>query len=217
MRKIARLTLAVLACVLLAAFGGLGWFFFYSGDLPDISRLRDFAPTNRLVVVDDCLEGPVTAIPYDQIGKNLRDAVASAEYSHGTAHVSVLIARGLFCHSHDKPLIRHLKETRTKLQLDRRYSEQELLTIYLNRVAMGECGSGVEAASQRLFHKPAVDLSPAQAALIAGMIRSPSGLSPVRHPERAMARRNEVLDAMAAAGTLSQDAAKSAKTEPLLN
>jgi membrane peptidoglycan carboxypeptidase len=197
---------------------GADWFFFYSRDLPDMSHLRDFSPSTQKQTTDTCLVGPVIALPFDQIGKNLRDAVTSVETPsrQGVSAVSVQIARTLFCNS-DRHLTRRVKVLRTAIQLDRRFSKQELFTIYLNRVYLGECGSGVEIASQCLFHKTASSLTPAQAALLAGMIRHPSRFSPLHHPERALERRNEVMDAMVAAGTLSQSAAQSAKSSRLLD
>jgi membrane carboxypeptidase/penicillin-binding protein len=216
-RKTARVLLIVFGGAVFLVLGGAGWLVFYSRDLPDTTHLNDFAPATQRQVTADCLDGPVIALPYDQIGKNLRDAVSSVERTagHRTAGLSVQVARTLFCNSHDKMLTRHLKELRVAIQLDRHFSKQELFTIYLNRVYLGDCGDGVESTAQCLFHKDASNLTAAEAALIAGMIRSPSRFSPYRHPERALARRNEVLNAMVAAKTLSLVEAASAKAMPL--
>jgi membrane carboxypeptidase/penicillin-binding protein len=207
---------------------------FYSSDLPDLKHLSDFAPTSPRLVKDACLDGPVTAIPPDQIGSNLRIAAGAVEVdSNGNgalrnlfrelqgspshhAPVSMQIARTLFCNSHDKILTRHLKELRTAIQLDRRFSKENLLAIYLNRAYLGESGTGVENASQTLFHKSSSNLTTPEAALVAGLIRSPRKDSPFRHPDRALARRNEVLEAMVAAGMLSPAEAQSAMSVPLL-
>jgi membrane peptidoglycan carboxypeptidase len=219
MRNVVRVALIVFGGAVLAVVCGAGWFFFYSRDLPDTNHLHDFALTAQQQAIDTCLVGPVVANPFDQIGKNLRDAVAIIETppQHGGPPVSVQIARTLFCNSNDKMLTRHLKELRTAIQLDRGFSRQELLTIYLNRVYLGECGTGVENAAQCFFHKGAANLTPAEAALIAGMIGSPSRYSPSRHPDRALEQRNTIIDAMVAAGTLSQTDAQSAKSSRLLD
>lgn len=227
MRKLLWVVLIVFACGALLVLGGACWFYFYSRDLPDMTHLRDFAPASRQQLIDECLAGTVAAIPFDQIGKSLRDAAASLGISaeadsqktspRSQVDLSLQIARTLLCHSHDKRVVHNLKELRIAIQLDRHFSMQELLTIYLNRVSLGECGSGVENAAQCLFHKSTVDLDSAEAALIAGMINSPSRYSPTRHPDRALARRNAVLDAMVAAGKLSLADANAAKSAPLLD
>ena len=216
MRKITRIALVGLAVMVLITLGGLGWVFFYSRDLPDIGHLRNFAPTNPVSLTDDCLDRPVVAIPYQQIGGNLRDAVASAEFDQKRVSLQVQIARTLFCKS-DKQLSRQLKELRTALQLNLRFSHEELLTIYLNRVAMGDCGHGVETTSNCLFHKHASNLTLSEAALIAGLIRSPSRYSPVRHRDRSLARRNEVIDKMMSVGLITSEQAATAKLQPLLD
>lgn len=235
LQKIWRITQIALAGTALLVFFGAGWLLFYSRDLPDIGHLREFAPTTARQLTDACLATPVTAIPSDRIGKNLRDAVESIEvnpdegglwrdlyraWNGSPSHqwiMSLQVARSLFCNSHDKMLTRHLKELRTAIQLDRRFSRNDLFTIYLNRVPLGDCGVGVENASKCLFHKTASDLKPSQAALIAGMITRPSYYSNVRHPDRAIERRNEVLDAMVKAGRLSTGDASSAKSSGLLD
>jgi len=168
MRRIARIALFVLAGVVLMALAGMGWLYFYSYDLPDIGHLRGFAPTNPVVLTDDCLDRPVMAIPYQQIGKNLQDAITSVEFRQKRATLSEQIARTLFCQP-DKQLSRHLKELRTSLQLDLHFSHEELLTIYPNRVPMGDCVHGVETTANCRFHKHASELTLSEAALIAGL------------------------------------------------
>jgi membrane carboxypeptidase/penicillin-binding protein len=217
MRKVARAALFLLVGVVAIALIGLGWVFFYSRDLPNMGRLRDFAPTSQVVLTDDCLGKPVIVIPYPQIGRNLQDAVTIVELDQKNAGLSSQIAGTLFCHSQDRHLNRSLKEMRTALQLDRRFSHEELLTIYLNRVALGDCGYGVETTSTCLFHKHASDLTLSEAALIAGLIQSPTRLSPTRHPDRALARRNEVIDKMLSAGRISSEQTAAAKAQPLLD
>ena len=101
----------------------------------------------------------------------------------------------MFC-SPEKSLVRHEKELRTALQLDRRFSRRDLFAIAANIYDFGEDQVGVQAASQYFFRKNPVDLSVSEAALLAGLVRAPSYYSAVTHPDRALKRRNEVLDAM---------------------
>jgi membrane peptidoglycan carboxypeptidase len=79
----------------------------------------------------------------------------------------------------------------------------------------GESLMGVQDAAQHFFHKNPNQLSPSEAALLVGLLKSPSYFSPVRHPDRALLRRNEVIDAMIASGTLAASEGAIAKASPL--
>jgi membrane peptidoglycan carboxypeptidase len=89
-------------------------------------------------------------------------------------------------------------------RIQRHFSQRQVITIYLNRVYLGENTYGIEDASRRYFGKHALDLSLDEAALLAGLIRSPNHNSPIAHPDRAVERRNLVLDRMVADGTVSR-------------
>ena len=112
-------------------------------------------------------------------------------------------------------LERNLKEWRIAEQLRLRFSRDELLTIYANRVWFGDNQVGVEAASQYYFGKEPNQLDIADAALLAGLIRGPSRYSPYKHPDRALARRNEVIDAMLGDHVITDDQGKAAKATSL--
>src|ERR1700737_989048 len=105
------------------------------------------------------------------------------------------------------------------LEMEQKLSKQQIFDFYANRVDLGQRGSltisGFAQASQAYFNKDLKDLSPAEAALIAGIIQAPSYLSPYRHPERALERRNLVLDTMVETHTLTQADAEKAKATPL--
>ena len=92
-------------------------------------------------------------------------------------------------------LDRELKEVRVAAQLKRRFSRDEMLVIYTNRVSFGEGRTGGQAAAEHYFHKEPNQLDIAEA-LLAGLIQRPSYLSPYKHPDRALLRRNQVIDAM---------------------
>jgi len=112
-------------------------------------------------------------------------------------------------------LNRQLDEFRTALQLERRFSRQELFTILANRLMFGEDIVGVEAASQHFFHKEPSQLLVGEAALLAGLLKAPSYLSPIKHPDRALQRRNEVIDAMLKTHSISESEAYAAKASAL--
>jgi 1A family penicillin-binding protein len=91
---------------------------------------------------------------------------------------------------------RKVREIAIAVRLEERYSKQDILRAYLNAVYFGDGYYGVEAASRGYFGKPASDLQPHEAALLAGLVRSPAGYSPSAFPARALTRRNLVLRLM---------------------
>ena len=99
---------------------------------------------------------------------------------------------------------RKIREVTIAVRLEERYSKQEILHAYLNAVYFGDGYHGVEAASRGYFGKSAADLEPHEAALLAGIVRSPGGYSPSSSPVRALARRNLVLRLMRDTGRLTE-------------
>ena len=118
------------------------------------------------------------------------------------------------CFSQTRILYRQLAELRTGVQIERRFSRKDVFTIYVNRLWFAENVVGVEDASGYFFRKHANELDLAEAALLAGMIQNPARFSPVKHPDRALQRRNAIIDAMLARGTINTNEATQAKSEP---
>ena len=94
-------------------------------------------------------------------------------------------------------MARKLQEVELALWLERKHSKNEILELYLNRVYFGSGAYGVEAAAQRYFGKSAKNVTVAEAAMLAGLVKSPSRLAPNRNPEGAEQRAQLVLAAMA--------------------
>jgi penicillin-binding protein 1C len=110
---------------------------------------------------------------------------------------------------------RKLKETLTAFLIERRHTKPEILEAYLNLAPTGGGTEGFAAASARYLGKPPSSLSPAEAALLAGLPASPERFSPFRHPERAVRRRNRVLDRMLLSGAISEEEHSRAVSEPV--
>lgn len=195
-------------------FGGV--VFFYSADLPDLGALRRYAPRQATRVSAPCSRAESIAIPYNAIGYNLRAALTSAEAKvrPDQAGLSTQIARMTFCEP-SRMLERDLKEARMAAQVKLRYSRDELLTIYANLAWFGDNQVGVEAASQYYFGKEPSQLDIGEAALLAGLVKAPSAYSPYKHPERALLRRNEVIDALVQDHVITTDQGKAAKATSL--
>ena len=119
----------------------------------------------------------------------------------------------------EQTLKRKFSEWFMSVALERRLTKDQILTLYLNDVSLGQRGSfaihGVPEAARLFFSKDVSNLSLSEAATIAGVIQSPSRLSPFNNPDRAKERRNVVLRAMADSGFISADAADRASREPL--
>jgi membrane peptidoglycan carboxypeptidase len=111
--------------------------------------------------------------------------------------------------------LRKVREARVAMQLEKNLSKDEILTRYLNIVFFGHNSYGVAAAARTYFNTSPNRLSISQAALLAGMVRSPTFYDPVDNPEQALARRNVVIDEMASIGSITRPQAEEAKIDPL--
>ncbi|MHA6757759.1 transglycosylase domain-containing protein [Streptacidiphilus sp. PAMC 29251] len=110
---------------------------------------------------------------------------------------------------------RKIQEMKYAIKLEETLSKDQILADYLNITFFGEQAYGVEAAAQRYFSVHASALTLPQAALLAGLVQSPSRYDPVLNPDEAKARRDTVLDAMAGNGTITAAQATAAKAQPL--
>ncbi len=108
---------------------------------------------------------------------------------------SFLISEGLYAH-HNRSLRRKVQELILAFWLERKFTKNQILTLYLNRVYLGAGVFGIEAASQKYFGKQAQDLSVLQAAIIAGLLKAPSKYSPTSNPKLSFERGKVVLKAM---------------------
>src|SRR5690606_29186899 len=108
----------------------------------------------------------------------------------------------------ERTVQRKLQEVELALWLEHKYSKNEILELYLNRVYFGSGAYGVDAAAQRYFGKSARNVTLAEAAMLAGLVKSPSRLAPNRNPEGAEKRARLVLGAMAEAGFITQTQAR---------
>ena len=132
----------------------------------------------------------------------------------GGSTLTQQLAKVLFL-TPERSYSRKLKEMVLALKIEQRYTKREILSLYLNQIYFGSGAYGVEAAAQTYFGKQARDLTIAEAALLAGLPRSPKYYSPFRSRENARSRRSHVLHRMVVAGVLSQAQADEADRTPL--
>ena len=162
-------------------------------------------------------------LTYGQIPKLLRDAIFTTEDQHfeehwgvdfprvlqaawhdirhhqikeGASTLTMQLAGGLFLNRSDRSFHRKIQETILAIQIERHYTKEQIFTMYCNQIYLGSGNYGFEAASEYYFSKPVSQLTLAEAATLAAVIRGPI-YSPVTHPDRALGRRNLVLAMMA--------------------
>jgi len=133
--------------------------------------------------------------------------------SQGGSTITQQLAKNLFL-TQERTLSRKVQEVGLALWLEQKYSKAQILELYLNRVYFGAGAYGIEAAAQRYFDKPAQKLTAAEAAMLAGLVRSPSRLAPSRNPDGAEKRAQVVLAAMVEMKFLTDNNAKVALMQP---
>src|SRR5438876_154607 len=140
----------------------------------------------------------------------------SGKRTQGSSTLTMQLVRqpGLFL-TPAKTYERKIKEALLAFELEKTFTKEEIFTYYCNQVYFGHGNYGVEAASEFLFSKSIKDLTLPEAALLAGLPQSPSRLSPVEHADRALQRRNHVLQRMLEEKYISAEEAKAAQAEPL--
>lgn len=116
----------------------------------------------------------------------------------------------------DITIKRKVREMYLSMQVEKTYTKDEILNMYLNTINYGSGAYGIEAASQRYFSKHATDLTLAESALLAGIPQSPTYNDPSLYPEKALDRRNLVLDRMLSAGYITQEEHDAAREEPIV-
>jgi penicillin-binding protein 1B len=184
-------------------------------------------------------------VKYDDIPKVLVDAVVSIEdrrfFQHGGVNflrlaeaawidfthqrhqqggstITMQLSRAFFL-TPEKTMKRKLIEMLIAVQLEQKFTKQQILEFYANRVDLGQRGSfaisGFAEGARSYFNKDLKDITLPEAALLAGLIQAPSFLSPYRHPERALERRNTVLESMVETRAITREQADKAKAAPL--
>lgn len=178
---------------------------------------------------------------YDDYPQVLRDALISTEdkdfYSHwginvwriagaayrdiesggrvqGASTLTMQLARNLFL-SPDRSFRRKIQEALLAVQIERRFTKQQIFTLYANQIYLGHGVYGFEAASEFYFSKPAKQLTLDEAALLAGLPKSPFFYSPINHADRALKRRNLVINNMLEDGKIRAQEASEARSQPI--
>jgi len=185
-----------------------------------VISLEDLPPHVPLafVAIEDRRFFDHEGVDIRRIAGAIRDNLMDGFASSGASTISMQLARNLFPEQlprGEKTFRRKIAEARLALAMERQLSKEKILELYLNHIFLGAGAYGIEAAARTYFDKPAAELTPLEAATIAGLPQAPSAYNPRRNPEGALGRRNVVLQAMAETGVITRDEAEAARQTPL--
>jgi penicillin-binding protein 1B len=144
--------------------------------------------------------------------------VTHSGHRQGGSTITMQLSRAFFL-TPEKTAKRKLTEMLIAVELEKKFNKEQIFELYANRVDMGQRGSftisGFAEGARAYFNKDLKDISLPEAALLAGLIQAPSALSPYRHPERALERRNLVIESMVETRAITRAEAEKAKATPL--
>jgi penicillin-binding protein 1B len=173
---------------------------------------------DAVVAIEDRRFFQHSGVNYFRLMEAAASDIMHAHRGQGGSTLTMQLSRGFFL-SPEKTVQRKLTEMLIAVQLEQKFSKQRIFEMYANQVPMGQRGSfsinGLGEASRAYFNKDIKNLTLPECALLAGIIQRPSHLSPYRHPERALERRNLVLDSMVDTGAITREQADRAKATPL--
>ncbi len=149
------------------------------------------------------------------IARAALDDLRAGRMKEGGSTISMQLARSLFL-TRERKWRRKIEESLVAVELEKNFSKQQIITLYLNLVNLGHGNYGIEAASRYYFGKPAKALNLAEAATLIGIIPAPSRYSPYHEPDMVLRQRNRVLRRMLENRYIDQDAYQKAVAQPLL-
>jgi len=181
-----------------------------------IASYNDFPKALREAVIsteDKAFERHWGVDIYRVFGAAWRDLVSGTK-AQGASTLTMQLARNLFL-SPERTYRRKLQEMMLSLQIERRFTKPQIFTMYANQIFLGHGVYGFEAGAEFYFGKKAKDLTLDEAALLAGMPKAPNLYSPINNPDRAVRRRNLVINNMLEDGKITTEEATRAKNAPL--
>src|SRR5580658_3570180 len=177
-----------------------------------LAELPDYVPNAFIAIEDRRFYSHYGIDPWGILRAGVAD-VLHRGVSEGGSTITQQLAKNLFL-TQERTVSRKLQEIALALWLEHKFSKAQILDLYLNRVYFGSGAYGVEAAAQRYFGKSARELTLPEAAMLAGLVQSPSRLAPSHNPDGAERRAGLVIAAMAEQQMISDEAAKRALANP---
>ncbi len=177
----------------------------------DIAKLPPYVPAAFVAIEDRRFYSHSGFDPMGMARAMVSD-LATGRAGQGGSTITQQLARNLYL-SNERTLERKGQELVYATQLEQAYSKKQILGLYLSRIYFGSGAYGLEAASERYFHKSAKHLSLREAAMLAALPKSPTNYDPAEHPEASAARANLVLAAMVETGAITEAQRARAATE----
>ncbi len=182
------------------------------------SQYKEFAPITEMpdilqkatIAIEDERFYKHRGIDFEAIARAVYKNIKSGEMSEGASTLTQQLARNVFL-TQKKTMSRKLQEILLAILLEKNFSKEQILEMYLNEVCYGVNTFGAKAAAKVYFGRDLKNLSLSQAALIAGLPQSPTRLEPFRHKDAAIKRRNLVLKKMAQLGYITPEKCKEAQ------
>ena len=176
----------------------------------------DFPPVLREAIIsieDKSFQRNWGVNLFRAVGAAYRD-LHSKGRTQGASTLTMQLARNLFLSS-EKSYGRKIQEIFLSVQIERRFTKQQIFELYANQIYLGHGTYGFEAGSEFYFNKKAKDLTLTEAALLAALPKGPEAYSPLKYPDRALKRRNLVLSEMFDDGKITKQQEDAAKVAPL--
>lgn len=151
-----------------------------------------------------------SGVDFRSIMRALYKDVISRSKAEGASTITQQLAKNLFL-TNDKSWLRKTKEVMIALYLEREYSKDEILEMYMNVIYFGQGVYGVEAAANKFYDKSVEELTLEEIALLVGIVNAPNAYSPIDHPDKAIDRRDLVLERMEGAEFITADARTTAQ------
>ena len=184
-----------------------------------VARLEDIPPLvqRAFVFTEDKRFYSHNGIDIIRVFGSVAANVMRGGFAQGFSTITMQLARNIFPERLEraKSVVRKLREAKVALAIERKYSKEKILELYLNQIYFGNGAYGVESAAQRYFGKNVRELNLPEAALLAGMPKAPERYNPRREPDRAVQRRNTVLELLRSLHVINDADASLAKAYPL--
>ena len=184
-----------------------------------VARLADIPPMvqDAFVYTEDKRFYSHNGIDFVRVLGSVAVNVVRRGYAQGFSTITMQLARNIFPERLEraKSVVRKLREGKVALAIERKYSKQKILELYLNQIYLGNGAYGVESAAQRYFGKTVRELNLPEAALLAALPKAPNRYNPRVEPDRAVQRRNTVLELLRDQRIISDADASLAKAYPL--
>ena len=183
----------------------------FFGDAAKINQLPDYVP-NAVIAIEDHRFRQHHGIDPVGLARAMSRNVMAGHFVQGGSTLTQQLAKNLFL-TQEKTLTRKAQEAVLAIWLESKFTKDEILQLYLNRVYFGEGATGIEQAAHTYFNKSAAELSIMEAARLAACLKAPTNYNPVNHPDESTARAKLVLQAMLDQGFISDDDASNAASQ----